>query len=190
MEPFPNVRELWAKAVQTPDQLTAEERRSVLRQADPAAQVANVFKVSGLTPEELQNKALTSPESMTFEECRLIRNGYHIWDPSEALGNSKIHWRSEDRTAHIKAHRALSWSEQTRRWGFVVFRDRATDGDSNIDSWEKFLELMDSCMDEGLRSMLGGTAIIPTKEFTLADGLASENNPEILRRSVHYLPLS
>jgi hypothetical protein len=67
MEPFPNAfptsleRELWAKAVQTADQLTAEERHSVLRQAGPAAQVANVFKVSGLTPEELQNRALTSP---------------------------------------------------------------------------------------------------------------------------------
>jgi hypothetical protein len=45
---------------------------------------------------------------MTFEECRLIRNGYHIWDPSEALRNSKIHCHSEDRMAHIKARRALS----------------------------------------------------------------------------------
>ncbi|OBT80499.1 hypothetical protein VF21_00857 [Pseudogymnoascus sp. 05NY08] len=232
--PTPLERELWAKAVQTPDQVTEAERLVVLRQADLNTQIANALEVSGLAPEELENKALTSPESMTFEECRLMRNGYHIWDPWEATANSKIHWCHEDRTAHMKARRALvtprddavslavsrrgndfsaaraketkarlesyaedmkqpckwvrklidpsvSWSDQTRRWGFVVFRDGATNSDSNNDSWVRFLTVMDSCVDEGLRLLKGGTAIIPTKEFTFLDGLVSESSPEILR---------
>jgi hypothetical protein len=60
--------------------VTEAERLIVLRRADLTTQIANALEVSGLTPEELENKALTSPESMTFEECRLRGNGYHIWD--------------------------------------------------------------------------------------------------------------
>jgi hypothetical protein len=59
-------------------------------------------------------------------------------------------------------------------------------GDSNSDSWDRFLSVMDSCVDEDLRRMVGGTAITPTKEFCLADELVSENNPEILRRFVYF----
>lgn len=239
--PTPLERELWAKAVQTPDQITEAERLIVLRQADLTTQIANALEVSGLTPEELENKALTSPELMTSEECLLMGNGYHIWDPWEALANSKIHWCHEDRTAHMKARRALvtprddavssavrhrandfsaaraketkarleshvkdmnqpckwvrklidpsvSWSDQTRRWGFVVLRDSATIGDSNNDSWERFLTVMDSCVDEGLRLLKGGTAIIPTKEFAFSDEFLSKSSPEILRRSAYFLP--
>lgn len=82
---------------------------------------------------------------------------------------------------------SVSWSDQTRRWGVVVFRDSATIGDSNNDSWERFLTVMDSCVDEGLRLLKGGTAIIPTKEFTFSDGLVSESSPEILRKSAYFL---
>ncbi|OBT81186.1 hypothetical protein VE02_10128 [Pseudogymnoascus sp. 03VT05] len=232
--PTPLERELWVKALQTPDQITEAERLVIFRQPDLTTQVANSLKVSGLTPEELQNKALTSPESMTSEECRLILNGYHIWNPREAIANSTIHWSREDRVAHIEARCALatsqdnavlsavsvrsddfaaarrketqasmkkyaedmnrpckwvrnlinpsmSWSEQTRRWGFVIFRDSAMDCDNNSDSWDRFLLVIDSCADESLRQMIGGTAIIPTKEFILADEPVSENNPEALR---------
>jgi hypothetical protein len=241
--PTPLERELWVKVLQTPDQITEAERLVILRQPDLATQVANSLKVSGLTLEELQNKALTSPESMTSEECRLVLDRYHIWSPQEATANSILRWGHEDLMAHIKARHAIatsrdnavllaasvrsnvfaaakrkeiqasmkkyaedmnrpckwvrnlinplmSWSEQTRRWGFVIFRDSAMDCDSNSDSWDRFLSVMDSCVDESLRQMVGGTAIIPTKEFILADEPVSENNPEILRRFVHFVPLS
>lgn len=241
--PTPQERELWVKALQTPDQVTEAERLVILRQPDATTQAANCLEVSGLTPEELQDKALTSPHSMTHEECRLILDSYHIWSPQEATANSVLRWGHEDYMAQTKAHHAVAtsrdnavliaasvrsdvfaeakrkeiqtsmkkyaedmnrpckwvrnlinpsmpWSEQTGRWGFVIFRDSAVDCDSNSDSWNRFLSVMDSCVDESLRQMVGGTAIIPTKEIILADEPVSENNPDIIRRFVHFLPLS
>jgi hypothetical protein len=37
---------------------------------------------------------------------------------------------------------SVPWSEQTRRWGYVVLRDEMTD--SIHDAWERFLEVADS----------------------------------------------
>ena len=85
---------------------------------------------------------------------------------------------------------SMPWSKQTGRWGFVIFRDSAIDCDSDSDSWNRFLSVIDSCADESLRQMVGGIAIIPTKEIILADESVSENNPEIIRRFVHFVPLS
>lgn len=237
--PTPQERELWVKALQTPDQVTEAERLVILRQPDATTQAANSLKVSGLTLEELQNKALTSPESMTPKECRLILDRYHIWSPQEATANSILRWGHEDITAHLKARHSIAtsrdndvllaasvrsevfaaakrkeiqasmkkyaedmnrpckwvrnlidpsmpWSEQTGRWGFVIFWDSAIDCDSS--SWDRFLSVMDSCVDESLRQLVGGTAIIPTKEFTLADDPVSENSPEIIRRFVQFVP--
>jgi hypothetical protein len=100
-------RELWRKATQTPNQITAEERRTVLRLADPATQIANALKISGMTPEELENNFLTSPESMTYEQCCLIQHGYHIWDHLESQANSLSYWPSADKMARIHAVVAL-----------------------------------------------------------------------------------
>ncbi|OBT97635.1 hypothetical protein VE01_04541 [Pseudogymnoascus verrucosus] len=101
--PTPRERELWTKALQTPDQVTEAEKVIILRLADVATQAASVFKVSGLTPGELQSKALTTPESLTEEECHLISNRYHIWNPYQACANSIMHWSNEDQTAHWEA---------------------------------------------------------------------------------------
>jgi hypothetical protein len=100
-------RELWRKATETPDQITAEERRTIFRLADPATQVANALKVSGMTPEELENKFLTNPESTTYEQCRLIQDGYHIWDHRESDANSPSRWPLADNMAQIRAVVAL-----------------------------------------------------------------------------------
>jgi hypothetical protein len=58
-------RELWRKATKTPSQITEEERRRILGYVDRDTPVTNAFKVSGLTPEQLEIKALTSPETLT-----------------------------------------------------------------------------------------------------------------------------
>jgi hypothetical protein len=69
-------RDLWRKATETPSQITEEERRCILGYVDRDTQVANAFKISGLMPEQLENKALTNPETLT--ECHLLQRGYHI----------------------------------------------------------------------------------------------------------------
>jgi hypothetical protein len=58
--------------------------------------------------------------------------------------------------------------------------------DGNNDAWENFLNLMDSHVYSGLVWMMGGSAIIPTKQLLFADGFVDENNPESLRRCVHF----
>jgi hypothetical protein len=64
-------RNLWHKATETPIQITEEERLCILGYVDLDTQVTNAFKVSGLTPEQLENKALTNPETLTEAEFHL-----------------------------------------------------------------------------------------------------------------------
>lgn len=85
-------RDLWRKATETPDQITDEEKRAVLGLVNPATQIANAFKIRGLTPVELEYKTLTSPESLTEAECRLLQDGYHIWDHMERDANRPQGW--------------------------------------------------------------------------------------------------
>jgi hypothetical protein len=60
MPPMPQDQELWVKAIANPDGLTEVEKRTLIRKADTAIQATNALKITGLTPEELENKALTS----------------------------------------------------------------------------------------------------------------------------------
>ena len=109
--PTDHDRELWRKATETPEEITAEERLTILRRVDPATQVANALKVSGMTPEQLEEKARTHSDTLTEAECRLLTDGYHIWSPSEYLAHSSIDWALEDQLAHQAAARALTTPE-------------------------------------------------------------------------------
>ena len=109
--PTDSDRELWRKATDTPGEITAEERLTILRRVDPATQVANALKVSGMTPEQLEEKARTQPDTLKEAECRLLTYGYHIWSPSEYLAHSSIDWALEDQLAHQAAERALKTPE-------------------------------------------------------------------------------
>ncbi|CAG8959762.1 hypothetical protein HYFRA_00001669 [Hymenoscyphus fraxineus] len=105
--PTPHLRELWLKATQTPDQVTDDERRTILRMVDRDTQVSNALKISGLTPEELEEKLLTQPSAMTEQECNLIQNGYHIWTDEEKSAHSTFHWHIDDQMASITAFVAV-----------------------------------------------------------------------------------
>lgn len=87
--PTPRERELWAKAVESPHQLTEEEKLLVLEKADRATQIANAFQVSGLTPEELEEKALTQPVTLSYAECRFIKKGYYIKTATQQVPKRK-----------------------------------------------------------------------------------------------------
>ena len=104
-------RELWRKATDTPGEITAEERLTILRRVDPATQVANTLKVSGMTPEQLEEKARTQSDTLTEAECCLLTHGYHIWSPSEYLAHSSIDQALEDQMAHQAAATALKTPE-------------------------------------------------------------------------------
>jgi hypothetical protein len=107
-----------AKAIANPDQLTTLEKQTLLQKADPTTQATNALKITGLTPEELENKALTSSEAMTYDEARLVQDGYHIWDTAEREANRTLSWPYEDFIAHITASvqfkhpmRGLLWQQ-------------------------------------------------------------------------------
>lgn len=63
------------------------------------------------TPDQLEEKARTQPDSLMEAECRLLTHGYHIWSPHEALANSSIDWALEDTMANLEAVSALSTPE-------------------------------------------------------------------------------
>jgi hypothetical protein len=67
----------------------------------------NACKISGMTPEELENKALTDPEAAAEAECHLIQNRDHIWDHSEQMADSHITWALEDQMANLSTTVAL-----------------------------------------------------------------------------------
>lgn len=100
-------RELWAKAGQSPDEPSEEEKLSALRLADPVTQAANALEVTGLTLEELQTKALTDSKSMTLAECQLIKDSYRILNPAEKTANDLGTWPSEDFRAYLRVCLAL-----------------------------------------------------------------------------------
>ena len=86
--PTPQDTKLWTKVAQISGKLTAEERCAVLRKADPATQVTNTLKVSVAGAKDIEEKALTRPESMTYNKCQLIQDGYRIWNSAEQLVKS------------------------------------------------------------------------------------------------------
>ncbi|TGO13164.1 hypothetical protein BTUL_0075g00090 [Botrytis tulipae] len=100
-------RELWRKAIQTPEQITDEERRNILGLVDPTTQLSNCLEITRMSPDEFEKKVLQNPESLTMDECRLIQYGYHIWDNSQALAASKMTWPLEDQLANIDAEVAI-----------------------------------------------------------------------------------
>ena len=73
-------------------------------------QVANDFKISGLTPEQLENKTLTNLETLTEAEYHLLQRGYHIWDHCEMMANidSTLARTNDGQMAHLHARAALS----------------------------------------------------------------------------------
>ena len=102
-------RDLWHKATEAPSQVTEVEKRRILGCVDRDTQVASAFKVSGLTPEQLENKALTNPETLTKAQCHLLQRGYHICDHYEMMASidSKLAWASDDTMAELDAWIAL-----------------------------------------------------------------------------------
>lgn len=103
-------RELWRKAIKSPIEITQDHRRRILGYIDAETQVANAFKVSGLTPEQLEDKALNDPEALTKAEYDLIVRGYHIWDQDEVMADidKRLALSSNDKMARIKAGIALT----------------------------------------------------------------------------------
>ena len=73
--PTDHDRGLWAKAQQSPNEMTEEEKLMALRSLD-ISRAANTLKALGLTLDELQTKALTDPKSMTLMECDFIQHVY------------------------------------------------------------------------------------------------------------------
>lgn len=132
--PTPQDRELWLKATQTPGEITDAERRIILRIADPETQLANSLSISGLTPEELEDKLFIRPESVTERECLLIQHGYHIWNNQEAMANGHMDWNIEDRMSRIHASLALKRPREreveralrNRKEAFVMQRQEAS----------------------------------------------------------------
>ncbi|RFU36316.1 hypothetical protein B7463_g48, partial [Scytalidium lignicola] len=200
--PTPQQRELWAKAVQTPGQLSEEERHLVLGRADRATQVANVFR-------DIPNREMDLP----FEDLMAnIRAEAAVQTPYEAAIRDAANRRSDffaqqqaqkvEETMRKYAEdlkRPCKWvrklidpnkpdSEQTLYWSFVVLRDISTITDDT--AWERFLQLANKWIDSGLNWVHGGITIRQTKQMIFLNNFFNEKNPEEMRKAFqqHVIP--
>lgn len=85
--------DIWAKAIRAPDELTDEEKRQITRW--PTAEVIeeNVRRATnGGTREELARKAAHDPDSLTYPECRLLWDNFHIMTMWEADTTFEREW--------------------------------------------------------------------------------------------------
>lgn len=104
-------RSAWAKAIHDPTSLTPSEKLTALGLPDPETQETTTRQVTGLSVEQLQNKALTTPESLTLSECTFIQSGYRILSPAEIADRQELYWSDSDRDAILQAQIKL----RTRR---------------------------------------------------------------------------
>lgn len=105
--PTEHDRELWRKAIEKPGEITLEEKRAILGLVDPTTQLTNSLAVSGMTPDQLEEKARTQPETLTEKECYLIDEGYHVDGTRAHLDRSGVKWSHEDNMAREAAKDAL-----------------------------------------------------------------------------------
>ncbi|KAF7122560.1 hypothetical protein CNMCM5793_000585 [Aspergillus hiratsukae] len=64
---------LWDKAIQSPAEITREEKHKILGWPTWEEMQENAQKYLGESVEELFKKAITNPGALTFAECRLVR---------------------------------------------------------------------------------------------------------------------
>lgn len=85
--------QLYAKTISTPQALTDSERRRILLRPIAAIEAANVAEVTNgaLTAEQLITKAANQPESLTFRECGLLNNSFHVFDSI----SENLNWREQ-----------------------------------------------------------------------------------------------
>jgi hypothetical protein len=83
---------LWDKAIQSPAEITQEEKHRILGWPTWEQMQENAQRYLGESVEELFQKAIANPEALTFAECRLVRDDFHVLKVLESVdrGSRKL----------------------------------------------------------------------------------------------------
>jgi len=78
LEEFAQLEPLWDKAIQSPGDISLEEKHLLMEWPPLDEMQANANKHLGMSVEDLFRKAGGDPHSLTYPECRLIRDNFRI----------------------------------------------------------------------------------------------------------------
>lgn len=78
LEEFAQLEPLWDKAIQFPSDISLEEKHRMMEWPPLEDMQANAKKYLGISLEDLLQKAATNAESLTYAECRLVRDQFRI----------------------------------------------------------------------------------------------------------------
>lgn len=113
LEGFAQLEPLWDKAIQSPAEISLEEKHQLMEWPPFAEMQANAHKHLGLSVADLIQKAATAPLSLTYPECRLIRDNFRILRLGD-MGNRWI-WplkRPDLETKKTQAQAAILTSKE------------------------------------------------------------------------------
>ncbi|KAJ5922983.1 hypothetical protein N7516_010686 [Penicillium verrucosum] len=78
LEEFAQLEPLWDKVIQSPAEISTEEKHRMMEWPPRAEMETTTQKALGISVDELVQKAATTPESLTYSECRLIRDNFRM----------------------------------------------------------------------------------------------------------------
>lgn len=97
IEEFAQLEPLWDKAIESSAQISLEEKHKLLEWPPLAVMQASAQKYLGKSVENIIHKAATEPRSLTYSECRLIKDNFRIL---KTLDRLKYH---SDRKKWVRA---------------------------------------------------------------------------------------
>ncbi|KAJ5345368.1 hypothetical protein N7452_003372 [Penicillium brevicompactum] len=78
LEEFAQLEPLWDKAIQSPAEISIDEKHQLMEWPPRAEMEAKALKYLGLSVDDLFQKAATAPLTLTYPECCLIEHHFRI----------------------------------------------------------------------------------------------------------------
>ncbi|KAE8361307.1 hypothetical protein BDV27DRAFT_167004 [Aspergillus caelatus] len=151
LEEYVRLETLWDKAIQSPADISLEEKHQMLEWPPLAVMQANSQKYLGQSVEDLFRKAVTDPHSLTCPECLLIKDDFNILDLMDQTKYERNRWqwmlgrpdlqakREEEKRRHGRPrHLPQEWIQnvidqgEDKSWGYVWYHRKGQKG------WEEF----------------------------------------------------
>lgn len=104
LEEFAQLEPLWDKAIQSPGDISLDEKHLLMEWPPLDEMQANAKKYLGMSVEDLFRQAGGDPHSLTYPECRLIRDNFRIIG---LLGDGdRYTWQGKRPDLYTKRNRA------------------------------------------------------------------------------------
>ncbi|KAK4205973.1 hypothetical protein QBC37DRAFT_435637 [Rhypophila decipiens] len=115
----PEMRDLYQKAVATPETITHAEKNLIIGRPPPDEEERLCLAKVNLTVPQLREKAITHPEQLTPLEARIIMHGAG-YDPAQHWAVDRLEkslsMRKEDRNLELDARGAVKTRDELRAW--------------------------------------------------------------------------